>query len=408
MKHLVFDDETLNTPTKNSVEKPRKEPNFKPTATIKPGLEWDGENVEVTSEVYAEPVKDWDTLLNELGYDPELYEVIEPVKISSWDTPTEDGTKRLYSYKTNIRVKKSTIYRDEDYKELVAQIKKHRPKKTDFGTKAGEGYFVVNLADWQLGKADGDGTSGTVERILRMIDDVDARIDELKKSGRNIDTLVVALVGDMIESCEGHYPSQTFTVELNRRQQNRLLRRLLTKAITTWAKKFNRVIALAVPGNHGENRSNGKAYTTRGDNDDVACLEAVYDILSANPDAYGHVEFVIPEDDIYVTLQLGNKIVGWAHGHITNGGADPQKKIKDWWKNQAFCKEPIGDADILVSAHYHHFYCIEYDDDKIHFGCPTIESESTWWKDLTGANSRKGTLTFVVDDSRPYRDLEVI
>lgn len=409
MKHLVFEDETLNTPTQSEPKvSPKKEKSFKPTATLKPGVDWDGENVEVTSEVYAEPVKDFDVLLNELGYDPELYEVIEPVKISSWDmADAEVGTRRLYSYKANIRAKRTTTYRDDDYKDLVALIKKHRPRKVN--DEVGEGFFVVNLADWQLGKADGDGTHGTVNRILTMIDDVDRRIDELAKAGRSMGTLVVALVGDMNENCEGNYASQQFTVELNRRQQLRLLRRLLTKSISTWAKKFDRVICLAVPGNHGENRLNGKAFTTRGDNDDVSCLEMVFDIFQSNPAAYGHVEFVIPEDEIYVTLQLGSKIVAWTHGHVTSGGADPQKKIKEWWKDQAFCREPVGDADILVTGHYHHFSVVEYDDDKIHIQCPTMDGGSEWYRDLKGVNSRPGTLTFIVDESgKPYRDLEVI
>jgi hypothetical protein len=406
MKHIEFEDTTLNMPTKTKKNPPKKDLSVKVTNSLKPGLDWDGENVEVTSDVYVEPIKDWDTLLNELGYDPELYEVLEPVKISSWDAQTEEGGKRLYSYKVNIKTKQTTTYRDEDYKELVRQIKKHRPHKQE---PAKDGFFVVNLSDWQMGKADGDGTDGTVKRLLQMIDDVDNRIDELKKIGRNIDTLVVACLGDMIENCEGNYQSQTFTVELNRRQQIRVTRRILIQAITRWSKKFKKVVCLAVPGNHGENRINGKAYTTRGDNDDVAVLEMVYDVLQSNPEAYGHVEFVIPEDEIYVILDLGGTLVGWTHGHITNGGADPQKKIKEWWKNQSFAGEPIGYVNILNTGHYHHLLVSEHDGDRIHFQAPSIDGGSTWYKELTGIDSRPGTLTYIVDSSdKPYRDLEVL
>jgi hypothetical protein len=408
MKHLVFEeDETLNLPVKTGAKRlPKKEPDFKPPAALKPGMDWDGENVEVTSDVYAEPVTDWDTLLNELGYDPELYEIIEPVKVSAWDTQSEDGVKRLYSYKVGVRAKRFTQYRDEDFKELIAQIKKHRPLKDLPG---GDNVFFIHAADWQTGKADGDGTHGTVTRLLNRIDLIEQRIRELKAAGRPIGKIVLCGMGDMIEGCDGHYASQTFTVQLNRRQQVRLNRRILTTWITRLAKLVPEMEVYAVPGNHGENRKDGKAYTTPGDNDDVAVFEMVAEILSANPEAYGHVSFFLPEDDIYMIVEANDRRVGIAHGHVTSGGADPQKKIRDWWKDQAFGKKDIAFVDILVTAHYHHFSLIEYDDRTIHMQCPAEDGGSDWYENLKGLDSRPGTLTYVIDSSgKPFRDLEII
>lgn len=411
MKHFKYDgDENLNLPNIDGKEytPPKKEKEIKAPSAFKPGVEWDGEEVQVTSDVYSEPVRDFDELLSELGYDPELYEVVEPIKVSSWDTPSGEGEiRRLYSYKVGIRAKRVTQYRDEDYKDLITLIRKHRPLSEKDLT--GDATFVVCLSDWQIGKADGDGTDGTIKRILDMIDGVTERIRELQKSGRKMKTLVVAGLGDMVENCDGHYASQTFTVQLNRRQQIRVLRRLITKAVTTWAKMFPEVIVTAVPGNHGENRKDGKSFTTRGDNDDVAAFEMLAEILSVNPDAYSHVRFVLPEDDIAVVLEVSGTYIGFAHGHVTSNGADPQKKIKEWWKAQTFSNNPIGHVNILVTGHYHHFSIIEHDDDKIHMQCPAMDGGSEWFKDLTGVDSRPGTLTFVIDKgNRPYRDLEII
>lgn len=408
MKHLVFEeDETLNLPTPNGKKiVPRKEPNFKPTAALKPGMDWDGGNVEITSDVYVEPVTDWDTLLEELGYDPELHEIIEPVKVSAWDAQSEDGTKRLFSYKVGIRAKQVTMYRDDDFKDLVSLIKKHRPLKNLPG---GDNVFFIHLADWQLGKADGDGTHGTVTRLLHRLDLVEQRIKELNAAGRTVGKIVLCGMGDMEEGCDGHYASQTFTVQLNRRQQIRLLRRILTSWITRLAKLVPEMEVYAVPGNHGENRKDGKSYTTRGDNDDVAVFEMVAEILAANPEAYGHVKFYLPEDEIYMIIEANGRHVGITHGHITGGGADPQKKIRDWWKDQAFSKKPIGFVDILVTGHYHHFSIVEYDDETIHMQCPAEDGGSEWFEDLKGVKSRPGTLTYVIDSSgKPYRDLEIL
>lgn len=409
MKHLTFDeDDSLNLPIQDTDRKtPTKEPNFKYTAALKPGADWDGNELEITSEVYSEPVRDWDTLLSELGYDPELYEVVEPVKVSCWDQQSDNETRRLYSYKVSIRTKSGpTLYRDEDYKDLVTLVKKHRPLPD---LEGGDGVFFIHLADWQLGKADGDGTHGTVTRLLNRFDAIEKRILELKKAGRKIQKIVICGMGDMEEGCDGNYPSQTFTVQLNRRQQIRLLRRLLTKLITRVAKLAPEIEIYAVPGNHGEHRKDGKAFTTRGDNDDVAVFEMVAEILSANPGAYGHVKFYLPEDDIWMIIQANGRHVGIAHGHVTPNGADPQKKVREWWKDQAFSKKQIGFVDILVTAHYHHFSVIEYDDQTIHIQCPSEDGGSEWYTDLKGVNSRPGTLTYLIDSTeKPYRDLEVL
>lgn len=410
MKEIVnLDNEPINVPVENmkDMARPKKESEVKPAAAFKPMTQWDGEEVEVTSDLYVEPVKDWDTLLDELGYDPALYEIVEPVKVSTWDAPVGEEVRRLWSYKVNVKVRKTVAYKDDDYKELIDLIKKHR-KLGD--VPSGEGTFIINLADWQMGKADGYGAEGTINAILRLIDELEARIRDLRKLGRNIGHIVIAGLGDMIENCEGNYPSQQFTVQLNRRQQIRIVRRLLVRLISRIAKLAAGISVYAVPGNHGENRKDGRAYTTVGDNDDVGVFEQVAEIFAANEEAYGHVNFYLPEDEIYMMHNLyDNEYIGFAHGHITSGGSDPRKKIHDWWEDQTFTGRDIGHARILVTAHYHHLSIIEYDNNKIHIQCPAMDGGSKWYENLTGVDSRPGTVTFLVDRSgKPYRDLEVL
>ena len=411
MEHLEFSDPSLNVPVAGAkpITKPTKEVEVKAPAAYKPGLTWDGEEVEVTSDLYAEPIKDWNQLLEELGYEPDLFEVIEPVKISSWDAPVGDEVRKLWSYKVNLRVKKEVVYKDEDFKELVDLIKRH--KKPIFPEQE-DGVFFINAADWQMGKADGYGTKGTVEALLNMIDNVENRIRDLRKLGRNINHVVIAGLGDMVENCDGHYASQTFTVELNRRQQNRLVRRLLIKLITRVSKLVERVSVFAVPGNHGENRKDGKSYTTVGDNDDVGVFEQVADALAQNEEAYGHVSFFLPEDEAYMMCRIfddEDDYVCFFHGHMTNGGSDPRKKLHDWWEDQTFTGKDPGKARLLVTGHYHHLSIAEYDNNKIHIQCPTVDGGSDWFLNKTGVHSRPGTLTFLIDRGpMPFRDLEVI
>lgn len=368
----------------------------------RPGVVWSDNDGEITSRPVEHPTPHWGDILSSWGYDPAEYEIVEPVKVSTWDAPNgEGGTKQLWSYKAGIRVK-----HNEDainYEDLLDEIRKEAAHKPvgDRGTDT----FVVPIGDTQFGKGDGDGLKGTIARFLEGIDKVEYRIKELRSLGRNLGHLVVALMGDIMEACDGNYPAQTFTVEANRREQNRIARRLIRDAIMRWSKHFDKVTVLAVPGNHGENRKNGKAFTTVGDNDDVAVVEIIAEVFAANPEAFGHVEFLIPEDDIAVTIDIG-KVVGFTHGHFARSGTSAQAKIKNWWADQAFGLQPVGEASILVTAHYHHFSVIEHGP-RTHIQIPALDGGSEWFVNAKGEQSRPGIACFVVN-SNGYQDLEVL
>lgn len=377
---------------------------IKPPAALRPGVDQDDEVIEVTSDPYDAPVVDTEKLLTRWGFSLDEYELVNgTLKVSEWEVQTPDGVKTLWSYKAGVRKRDSM--RALDYDDLISEIKSHRRKPKEPAT--GDHVFVINVADTQFGKADGDGVKGTVDRFLKSTDAAIDRLQELKKIGRPIDRAVIAGIGDIIEGCDGQYASQVFNVELNRRQQTRLARRLIRDLVIKVANEVNELTVTAVPGNHGENRKDYKAFTTVGDNDDVAIFEEIGDILQANPKVYGHVNFVLPEDEIYTILDLAGTKVGFAHGHIAGSGGTPQKKLWDWWGGQIVGDQPIGEAKILVTGHYHHFSVIEYNMNRIHIQCPSVESESTWWKNLKGQVSPPGLLTFVVNKDG-YQDLQVV
>lgn len=368
----------------------------------KPGVIWDNELGEITSRPTDEPKPHWDDILASWGYDPEKFEIIEPVRVSTWDAQGPDGMVQMWSYKAGIRLRSDDI-KLIPYDELVKEIKTRKKKKVNPGN---DSTFIVCLADTQFGKGDGDGFAGTIERFLTYVDGVTERIINLEKIGRKGRTLLVAGLGDIIEGCSGNYTSQPFTVEANRREQIRIARRLFRDAIAEWSEYFEEVIVTAVPGNHGENRDGFKAYTTPGDNDDVAIFEILAEIFAYNPEAYGHIKFHIPGDEVYVTFDLHGTIVGFTHGHITKGGGNPQAKIKSWWEDQTFGEQPMGSASVLITGHYHHFSAIEYGK-KSHLQCPAADGGSDWWRNLAGADSRPGILTLIVDQ-HGYNDIQLI
>ena len=363
-----------------------------------PGVEWMGTEGTITTEaVNGDP--QWDRILLAWELDPDEFQIVEPVLFNSWG-----GGDGLLNRQFKAKVVRRQTNRTE-LEPLIANAMRHKPKKRTF---TGESTLNVVLADWQMGKADHGGVEGTIQRVIDARDAVIERARELRKIGRGISHLNVLWTGDSVEGCVGHYPSQTFSVELDRRDQVKVTRRLLTDSLQAWSKHFEGITVAAVGGNHGENRNaGGKAFTGSHDNDDLAVVEQVSEILAANEEAFGHVRFVIARDNLTVTIPSAGWVVGITHGHVARSGNGAEGKLRQWWEKQAAGRQPIGDADVLVTGHYHHLRVADWG------GCvwlqaPALEGGSEWWRVSMGEMSQIGMLTFVMSEDQRVSDLAVL
>ena len=366
-----------------------------------PGITWNGnEGTVTTMGGPLDQAADWSAVLKVWGLDPEHFEVIEPILFNVWGNP-EGVPNRQWKGK----VIRKTVERGVDLEDIIEEIKKHKPGKPVVFD--GSTALVVGLSDLQMGKGEGGGSAGIVDRFLAGIDEVEARWKELLKTGRPLDRLVVLGLGDLVESCEGHYAMQAFQADLDRREQVKVVRRLIVKALIQWSKFAPRIVVAAVPGNHGENRQGGKAFTTFSDNDDVAVFEQVAEILGANPEAYGHVTFVFPQDELTLTLDVHGTILGLAHGHqARKGGTTAAAKIRTWWKDQAYGMRKVADATILVTGHYHHLSILT-EGTRTHIQAPSLDGGSQWFTETAGVKSAPGLLTFTVSELG-WDDLRVL
>jgi predicted phosphodiesterase len=362
-----------------------------------PGVEWLGSEGTVTTDaIQGDP--QWDDVLRLWDLDPDEFQIVEPVLFNSWGG--SDGlTNRQFKAKV-IRRTHSSV----DLEPLIAAALRHKPKKKTF---TGEGALNVVLADWQIGKADHGGVEGTIERIVEAREALIDRARELRKIGRPISTLNVLWTGDSIEGCLGHYPSQSFAVELDRRDQVKVTRRLLTDSLQAWSKHFEGITVAAVAGNHGENRNGGKSFTGVQDNDDLAIVEQVSEILAANPEAFGHIRFAVARDAVTLTIPVAGWVLGITHGHMARASGNTEQKLRRWWEGQAAGRQPIGDADVLVTGHYHHLRVADWG------GClwlqaPAMEGGSEWWRVATGQASQIGMLTFVTTETERVTDITVL
>ena len=376
----------------NELEEPKPSQRAHPQGW-EPGVAWNGkEGTIVTGALPAENAPNWDTILRVWGLDPDKFQVVEPVLFNVWGDPL-GALNRQWKGKVIQR----TVSEDADMERLIQEIKKHKFAKPVIRE---EGLaMLVAISDLQLGKGEGGGTAGIVARFLAGISEVEARWKELVKTGRPLSRLVVVGLGDVVESCDGHYDMQAFQTDLDRREQITVARRLLVKAITSWARFAPEVIVAAIPGNHGENRRGGKAFTTFGDNDDVAVFEQAAEVVRANPD-YDHVKFAFPKNDLTMTLDVCGTIVGMAHGHQFRGNP------LTWWAKQALGLQRTGDSSLLLAGHLHHLV-VQQSGARTFIQAPSLDGGSQWFTETQGASAPAGILTLTVGGGY-WDDLRVL
>jgi hypothetical protein len=76
--------------------------------------------------------------------------------------------------------------------------------------------------------------------------------------------------------------------------------------------------------------------------------------------------------------------------------------VPTWWRQQAFGKQPVGDATIGVSGHFHHLRVLELGStsrgsSRFWIQASTMDNGSGWWRLRSGEDSVPGLVTFVLD-----------
>lgn len=396
---------------------PRPKVAAKAPAGWEAGLTWDGTAGTLTTaplEVEPDPAV-WAELIADWGLDPTRHQVVPgSLQFRGWDAPVGGGeVRRLRYYRATI-VDRQVLRADVD--ELVKLAARKKPSRPTSGKAHTHPALVVSLNDWQIGKGEGGGTAGTVERITAGFEGVKRRLRELTKLGRRPSRVILANTGDLVEAVSGHYPSQPFTVDLNGREQLRVARRLLMRLVDDLVTLGYAVTVTAVPCNHGENRGpNGKAQTTPDDNASLTIVEGIEEACAANPERYHAVDFAYAAD-LTMVLEVSGVNVGLTHGHQIASrrrtgatSATGAAAVEKWWEGQIMGSHPVAAADLLLTAHRHHLQISE-ETGRTVIMAPAIDGGSYWFTSTTGRTSPPGMLTLTIGDAhhRGWGDLEVL
>lgn len=364
-----------------------------------PGIVWDPiKGGTVTAGPFtAEPDQAiWDELIKDWGIDPATTEIVDgTVQLRGWDGQVGGGVvQRMKYYRATIRPRAASG-RSLDLEALYKETLKAKPKR-GVKKKEGDTTALFALSDWQCGNPDFGGIEKLIEAIADLTESIPQRVADLRRQGYEIGTVALAGLGDLIEGTCGFYPAQQYRIEIDRREQLKLVRRGLRDIIMAVSPNVEEVKVIAVGGNHGENRKDGKAFTTVGDNDDVAVFEQVAEILNAHPD-FNNIKWRIPGDEIAVAVELSGKLVAFTHGHVARGSGNAAEVMWNWWRNQAMGRAyaSIADADMLITGHYHHL-SIKEQESRLVAVTPSLTNVSEYFANSAGVRTQPGTMSMLI------------
>ena len=318
---------------------------------------------------------------------------ITNVRRSKWQTYHGEW---LQSFRVSVTPKGKSVAPDTE--QLEKEISKWRPKAHK-PTK-GNLTAIYNIGDTQWGKDAGDGTAGTVGRVRRALEASLTRHNEIK--GRGIGQIALPQLGDCIEGVVSQNGKIAGRLDLDLTSQIRVGRRVLLEWVKAFAPLTDDLIIPVVPGNHDE--SHRALLTDPIDSWQVEIVQQVIDICKENP-ALAHVSARFPDhDNTTLAVNMSGTMVGFAHGHQIR---DAEK----WWAGQALGETPVGAAEVLVSAHYHH-YAVRSLGGRLWIQTPALDGGSAWFRDrrgLGGDSSWTGVVSLVVGEGYdPRRDLVML
>lgn len=286
----------------------------------------------------------------------------------------------------------------EDLEKLIAEVTKWRPGKA-IKKSHGDLAAVFNVGDTQWGKDAGDGTEGTILRFMNGVQLSVDRFHELVKAGRDIGTVALPQLGDCIEGSTSQNGKVLGRSDLGVTSQVRLGRRMLMAQVKAFAPLVDTLIVPTVPGNHDE--PHRIVITDPTDSWQIEVVSAVQDACAENPELQ-HVQFRYPERDHgTLAVHLAGTLVGFAHGHQA-------RDLVKWWQGQATGRTAVGSADVLITAHFHHFKANQVGP-RLWIQVPAMDGGSPWFRDRYGLESPAGMVSLVVGAGYdPRRDLCVL
>lgn len=330
-------------------------------------------------------------LMRELGVDPETWEIIAR-RESRWQSRTGGDFLKAYRISVRRRSRQTGDLSVEAMNTILAHNYSDRSRLFDTGRLDWDNkVFVIPVGDLQVGKIDGGGTPELIERFAELTDKVRHRLEISGGTKR----LVLPWLGDCIEGIVSQGGRLATRLDVSVTEQVRIYRRLMMHQIATLAPLAEHVVVAVVPGNHDE--TTRQFSTTPLDSWAIEGASAVQDALAMADRRFGHVRFVYPEtENLAVALEIGTPdnpwSIGFAHGHQAS---NPNSAL-GWWNKQTFGRQAVGQANILMTGHFHHLRAEATGGGRTWIQIPALDGGSNWFKNAHGADEPAGMVSLWV------------
>jgi predicted phosphodiesterase len=280
----------------------------------------------------------------------------------------------------------------------VEDLLKNAKKKTRESPAGGPGLFVFAAGDLQLGKPDGDGTEGTVGRFYGSLERAADRYRKLRKAGK-AGPVLLAWAGDCIEGVNSQGGNLIGRLDLTLTEQIRVYRRLLLDQVQAFSDMTDELSVIVVGGNHDEALRVGNQMASR--YDDSWAVEGAAQVADVMAAAGREVTWFLPgRDQLHLCVDLEGTRIGILHGHQT------KNKMAGWLANKALARDPIGQADIVISGHYHHLR-IEQFAEVTWMQTGSLDGGSVWWSHKGNNDAPPAAITFVTAGRR-WQDFAIV
>lgn len=362
---------------------------------FRPGVEFDGVEGTATTPGYATEPENFDDFLIDAGLDPSSVDVIPPVRTSRWQQQKDGELIWLTSYRFTFRQKTA----DVNLPLLVAEAqRKLKPVKLP---KPKPRALIILWSDLQVGKVDYKGNTDTLlERVALMQHRL---IEQVKREQPQ--KVIFADLGDTVENFyNANAPQQVYSNDLSIMEQVDLATTLAYQTLKRVSEYVTDITYASVGSNHCQFRMNGKAIGKPTDDWGVFIGRQIARLSQEAGHGWKFLEPQPHDESLAVDVfDDGFHILGIAHGHQ----ARRPDMMATWWRGQAFGRQPVADANVLVHGHFHHLRVTELGStprgtSRFLVMAPTMDNGSNWFRSVSGEEAVPGLATLILEQGVDY------
>ena len=362
-----------------------------------PSVQFDGNGGEaVLPGVPDGEATDVEGFLREAGINPDEIEIVGEPRISRWQVARPFPLEPMWMTSVRIRWvrRNSTI----DLPLLYSLAKKTKPLAVK-PVQSGKA-LVILWSDLQVGKVD---HRGGVDALIRRVAETQIRLISKVKEVKP-EKIIFCDVGDTIENFSNAADMhQLQSNDLSLMQQVDLATSLAWETLKMLA-KFAPITYLSVGSNHCQFRVSKQRV---GKVTDDWGIHIGRTLARLSKEVGLDIKFFepAPHDESLALDVFGDQfhVLGMWHGHQS----PRPDAVPDWWRKQAFGKQPVQAATIGVSGHFHHLRVLELGStqrgsSRFWIQASTLDNGSNWWRTSQGEDSQPGLVCFALEKDKDF------